>query len=234
MTLAAESAKARKDLAWLLEIEVAKRIDALVWALATSGSPAYYITPTEGEPGRVREIDRTSHAITEYSEEASLAACQAAAGSWFFDTATGRLYVNTTGGTDPSGGDYYVAAYYWKLYCDGQHPAPKELVFNGAWYDPKLDKASLPVLAMEVSGFHEGGVRQTWGALKLLNGDGSLDQELVDYIWENKVFILKVGVPGDAYAQFVTAARGRTGSITWSLDEGTVTIGLQDPLRAED
>lgn len=240
MTYAAQLGKAAKDLVWRLRIEVAKRLDNLVWTAA--GSDTYYITPSEGEPSRVRGIDRMLHAVTEYSEAANLAGCQATPASWFFDTATGRLYIHATevgsgsgsgsGAVIPSSGDYYVAGYFWKRFCDGQRAAPNELVFSGKWYDPRLKRDSIPDLSMEISGFHEGGVRQTWGEMRLANGDGALDEEIVDYIWENKVFILDVGQPGDTDAQFVTVSRGRTGSISW--DENEITIGIEDPLKAED
>lgn len=232
--------KARKDLIWLLEIEVAQRIDDKAWTSAGSGT--YYIVPAARKPSRIREIDRTVHELIEYSEEASLANCQATPASWFFDSATGRLYVHATdvgsgsgsgGGADiPSSGDYYIAAYFWKLFCDGLRPAPNEVVYNGRPYDARLKAESIPEFSMEVSNFLEAGVRQAWGDLKLANGDGGLDQDLVDYIWENKVFVLKVGEPGDTYAQFSTVSRGRTGSTTWDEDE--ITVGIEDPLQAED
>lgn len=239
MPFADQLKKAAKRLAWLFEVEVAKRIDNLAWT-NVPGTDAYYITPAEGEPSRIREIDGVLHAVTEYAEQASLAACESTAGSWFFDSATGRLYIHATeigAGSgavsgDPSAGDYYIAAFFWKLYCDGQFPAPNELIFNGKWYDPRLERDSIPDLSMELARFHEGGVRQTWGDIRLTNGDGALDQEIVNYIWENKIFLLKVGSPGDSYAQFVTVSRGRTGSISWN--ESEITIGIEDPLRAED
>lgn len=240
MTYAAQLQKAAKDLIWLLEIEVAKRLDNLSWTAA--GSDTYYITPTEGEPTRVREVDRVLHEVTEYTEAGNLAGCQATPASWFYDTATGRLYVHTTelgsgsisgaGSAIPSSGDYYIAGYFWKRYCDGQRTAPNEVIFNGIWYDPRLKRDSIPDLSMELSGFNEGGVRQTWGEMRLANGDGALDQEIVNYFWENKIFVLKIGAPGDTYAQFVTVSRGRTGSVSW--DENEITIGIEDPLKAED
>lgn len=243
MTLAAEIKRAAKRLAWLLEIEVAARIDNLVWT-QNGSADTYYITPLEGIPSRIREIDQglvvvsgplTAHVVTEYAGPdtiADLAACEATPGSWFFDPATGDLYIHTTSGAAPDSGNFYIALYFLKRFCDGQYPAPNELVFNGIWYDPRLKKDSLPDFSMEIAGFQEGGVRQTWGEMKLANADGALDQELDDYIWENKIYILKVGSPGDLYASFITVSRGRTGSISW--DDKEIMIGVEDPLKAED
>ncbi|MBE3109703.1 MAG: hypothetical protein IMZ46_04170 [Acidobacteria bacterium] len=239
MTLANELKRAAKKLAWLLEIEVGKRIDDLFWA-PISGAEVYYTTPADGCPSRIREIDRISHLVTEYDEKFHQDDCEATPGSWYFDFATGILYVHATecgsgsafGAVSPASGQYYVCAYYWKRFCDGQYPEPDELVFNGVWYDPRLKRDSLPDFSMELAGFDQGGVRQTWGEMKLANADGALDQDIVDYIWENKVFVLKIGSPGDAYASFVTVSRGRTGSIGW--DDREITVGVEDPLKAED
>lgn len=233
MTLADENKKAAKKLSWLLEIEVAKRIDNLIW-IQSGATDAYYTTPSDGYPERIREIDLITHDLQEYEEKGTQGDCESTPGSWYFDSATGRLYVNTTlsGGSSPDSGDFYITAYYWKCYCDGQYPAPNELVFNGKWYDPRLRLDSIPNLSMEISGFEEGGVRQTWSEMRLSNGDGAFDAALVDYIWENKIFILKTGVPGEAYASFVTVARGRTGSISW--DDNEITIGVEDPMKGED
>jgi hypothetical protein len=239
MTLAAQLGKAAKKLAWLFEVEVAKRIDNLSWT-QSGATDAYFSTPPEGYPERVREINVVLHEVTEYEEKGNQGDCESDAGSWYFDPGTGHLYVHATelgsgsaaGAFSPSSGNYYVAAYYWERFCDGQYPAPNELVFNGVWYEPRLKRDSIPDLSMEIAGFEEGGVRQTWSEIRLANGDGALDEEIVDYIWENKVFVLKVGEPGDPYASFVTVSRGRTGSIGGNDDE--VTIGIEDPMKAED
>lgn len=239
MTLANELKRAAKKLAWLLEVEVGRRLDALAWT-PISGTDAFYTMDAPGYPSRIREIDRVSHVVTEYQEQAHQDGCEATPGSWYFDLATGTLYVHASGfgsgssygSLSPSSGQYYVCAYYWRRFCDGQYPAPNELIFNGVWYDPRLKRDSLPDLSVELSGFQEGGVRQTWGEMKLGNADGALDMEIVDYIWENKIFVLKVGSPGDLYASFVTVSRGRTGSIAW--DDREITIGVEDPMKAED
>ena len=247
MTFAAELGKAGKRLAWLLEIEIAKRIDNLSWT-QVSGSEAFWIAITEPPPSRVRGIDLETHEVSEWEEESDVAGVEAVAGSWFYDGAAGRLYVHPTSlgivsgsgsASDttlpagaPDGGDYFIAMYFWRCFCDGQYPAPEELVFNGIWYDPRLKKDSIPDLSQEITGFQDGGIRQTWGEMRLTNGDGKLDQEIADYVWENKVYVLKLGSPGDAYGDFVTISRGRTGSIGW--DDALVSVGVEDPMRAED
>ena len=246
MSLTDQLKRAAKELAWLLEIEIAMRIDDLTWAQVPATDTWYITIPlVEGRPSRVREIYRVfasgsgfpaEHEVTEYAEEATLAGCNGNAGSWYFEN--GILYVHTTMDEAPDSGDFYIAMYFWKCFCDGQYPAPNELVFSVApgfpavWYDPRLQKDSIPDLSMEVTGFQQGGVQQTWGTLKLNNGDGELDAQLFDYIWENKVYVLRVGEPGDAYADFVPVSRGRTGGIAW--DDAAVTLGVEDPTRTVD
>lgn len=235
MTLAAQQNKAAKDIFWLLEIELGMRIDDLAWTQVPA-TEAWWIVPVEGKPSRIRTIDRTTHVLTELEEKASQADVEANPGTWFYDTTTGRLYIRmtTTGSVseEPGSGAYYAMMLFWRLFCDGQRPAPNEIVYNGRWYDPRMMIDSIPSISVEIGSFLEGGVRQTWGSLKLANGDGQLDVELADYIWENKIFILKAGSPGDTYAQLATISRGRTGSTTWTDTE--VTLGIEDPLAAED
>lgn len=186
-----------------------------------------------GGPSRIRVVDRTTGEVTELSEETSADSVEWTPGSWYFDEATGTLYLHLPDGTDPAAGGYYVAAYFWRRYCDGQYKDPETLEdAEGRWIEPRLKKDSIPDLSQEISGFQEGGVRQTWGAMRLANADGELDELIVDEIWENKIYVLKVGSPGDLYADFVSISRGRTGSISWSDEE--ITIGVEDPLKAED
>lgn len=186
-----------------------------------------------GDPSRIRVIDRTTGEVTELSHESSEDAVEWTPGSWYFDEATGTLYIHLPDGTDPAAAGYYIAAYFWRKFCDGQYPDPEAIEdAEGRWIDPRLKKDSIPDLTMEISGYQEGGVRQTWGSMKLANANGALDEAIVDEIWENKIYVLKVGSPGDAYADFTAISRGRTGSISW--DDGEITIGVEDPLKAED
>lgn len=202
--------------------------------VAILDTTTYYldIGLAKGHPTRIRGIDRSTGAVVDLDEKASAFEVEWTVSSWYFDDATGLVYLHLPDESDPGAGNYYLAFYFWRRFCDGQYPEPDEVVFNGVWYEPRLKRDSIPDFTQEISGFEEGGVRQAWGPLKLENADGLLDEEFVDYVWESKIYQLKVGARGGAYADFRTVSRGRTGSITW--EDAEVTINAEDPLKAED
>jgi hypothetical protein len=233
MTLAAEQGKAEKDLFWLLEIELGHRIEGDTWTQDSAPNTACWWMDhaAEGEPSRVRVIKNSTHGLSPYSKQTSLANCQANASSWFYDSATGRLHLHTDAGATPGSG-YLVCSHFWRRFIDSQHEAPDEFDVEGIPPDPRLDESSIPDVGLEIADFSEGGVRETWGEIKLLNADGGLDAALGLYIWQFCVFLLKCGAVGDAYADLEKAYRGRTGSFTW--EEDAVTLDFEDQLRAED
>ncbi len=232
MTLAAEQAKAVKNLVYLFEVEVGHRIDADSWTQCAGPNTAvWWISHlAEGEPSRVRECVRATHVISTYAEVASIVACQATAKTWFYDSADGKLYIHTTGGDAPNGsGVYYIAAHFWERFCDRQPDSPNTIVYNGAWYLPYLAADSLGDITLEAAPFSAGGIAQSFGSVKLINADGYFDQRLADYIYSAAQATLKVGAPGDTYAQFVTLWKGWTGNVGW--DDERVELGIEDERR---
>ena len=234
MTLAVEQAKAEKNLFWLLELELTYRIEGKTWtqAAAPNTSAWYMDHAAEGEPSRVYQLLRSTHAVSSFTERATLALCHANASSWYYDAATGRLYVHMSGSDTPAtSGKYYLRSHFWRYYSTHQYQSPNEIVIGGARVEPRLGKVPAQ-LTQEVNDFSEAGIRETWGIMKLINGDGGLDAALLAYVWHGCPFRLKVGARGDAYANLVAIHRGRTGSWAWTMNE--VTLSFEDPMRAED
>jgi hypothetical protein len=236
MTLAAEQAKQAKELVYLLEFEIGHRIEGDAWTVCDAPNTAVFWADLsgEGKPSRVRECELATSTRVEYTEKASIVECQATAKTWFYDTATGKLYVHTTNGDDPSTANaYLIDARFWDYYCDKQFPSPNEIVFNDTWYLPFLSEDSIPDVTLEVTPFSEGGIKQSFGSITLFNGEGLFDSWLNDYVYSAAQAILKVGAPGDAYNTYTTIWKGWTGNIEWS-DEGVV-INFEDERRiAED
>lgn len=246
MTVAAEQARAAKTFASLLELELGHRIDIHSWVQQGAPNTAVYATShPEGEPTRVKECDRATHAFLTYDGPAdgiaSVADCQAQAGSWYYDAATETLYVHTSGGNSPAtAGAYYVMAYFWECHCDGQYEGARALYFNGVLYRPDLDASALPEVTDEASMFSEGGIKQSFGAVKILNADGFYDTRIADpaltsltgYVYAGKNGRLKKGVPGEVYAAFVTIWEGRTGNLR--LNDRYFEISTEDARLAAD
>ena len=211
----------------LVDIEVGHRIDTHSWLQA--GAPntgAWYIAHThtdkfgehEGEPARVRENG------VELDPVASIAACHAAAASWYWDPATLLLYVHSTAGGDPGGGASIIVANTWRRF------ATRPYIFGGRPYIPLVANDSIPPVAYVTGGYHEGGTKQTFGTVKFLNGEEYFDNDLSDYIYEGKRFTSRIGDNGAAEANFAVFWDGWTSDIDWSLSE--VSIAVEDLMTA--
>lgn len=235
MTLAVEQAKAEKQLFWLLELELTYRIEGKSWtqAAAPNTNCWWMDHSTEGEPSRVLQLLRSTHAVTELGEEASIADAHASAGSWFYDSATGRLYVHMSGSDAPdTASKYYLRSHFWRYFSTHQYDAPDTLFDPaGRFIEPRLGGTPAE-LSQEVNDFSEVGVKESWGSIEINNPDAVYDVALVTYIWQMCRFILKVGSPGDAYGDLVTIHRGRTGGYIWN--DNLIKLGIEDSLLAED
>lgn len=234
MTLAAEQPKADKSLVWLFELELRYRIETKSWTQDGTYTNCWWMDhATEGEPSQVRQLLRSTSAVSTYTERATLTLCNSNASSWYYDPATGYLYVHTSGSDTPATANkYYLASSFWRRFVTAQYESPDTIVdADGLFIAPRL-RIAIPEYTQEVNEFQEVGIRETWSAVNLANGDGLYDADLDKYIWHMCLFYLKVGAPGDAISSFTTICRGRTGSIDW--DDNEVEIRTEDQIRAED
>jgi len=212
-----------KDPAWtkvyLLEIELGHRIDGDLWTQDGTYTNCWWISHTEGKPSKVEENG------SEYTERDTLSLCNSNASSWYWDSANSRLYVHTSGSDDPgTAGKYIILSYFWEYFINMQFDEP--IVFNDHYYLPYLNDNDVPNISIEASGYHEGGTRQSFGTIRLINIDGYFDTRLSDYIYEAKKLIWRVGEKGDEYADFATLWRGWTGGNSWNDKE--IEINIED------
>ena len=228
MSLAAEQEKNGKQLLWVFEVELAYRIEGKTWTQDDAPNTAcwYMDHSTEGTPSRVRQMLRSTGVVTDYgAAKASLAACQAAVSSWWYDSATGRLHVHASGGDTPAtASKYYMTSHFWKYFSTHEYPEPDTLYDPaGNRIEPRLGQMATGI-TQEVNDFSEVGCRETWDSITLANSDGKLDLLPVTYIVHYCACLLKIGAVGDAYASLVTINRGRTGSWIWDDAQWEVSI----------
>jgi len=238
MTLAAEQPKAEKNLYWLLEVEGTYRIEGKTWTQATSPNTACWWMDHSAEriPSRVFQMLRSTHVITDFGTiKGSIEDCQAAASSFFYDAAAGRLYVHMSGGDAPdTAAKYYLRSHFWVTFTTHQYKAPYTILdVNGFPAEPRFCNAPA-ALTQEINDFSVVGMKEAWGSIIISNGDAKYDAWLGDglHLWDMCRFNLKVGAKGDAYAALITVLRGRTGSTGWN-DEN-FEFRIEDQLRAED
>lgn len=188
----------------------------------------WYISHTEGKPTKVEQCLRNNLAITTYTERATLALCNDNHSSWYWDSVNNRLYLHTSGSDAPdTAGKYLIQSYFWDCFCNKQ---AGDIVFETIvgiphFYLPYLDD-TIPSIRMETSGYHEGGTKQTFGKISVINADGYFDSRLSDYIYEAKKIRYKVGERGDVYGDYITFWIGWTANIGWS-DE-YIDVGIDD------
>ena len=238
MTLAAEVAKAGKQIIPVLAIELKYRIDAKAWTQCDAPNTSVFWMDhlAEGAPSRVRECDRATHLIVEYAAGVSIAACQATAKTKFYDSSDGKLYVHTTNGNAPStAGAYYLSSHFWERWCARQLASPNEIICDGQWAEPRLAEDSVGEVNLSATPFSEGGIQQSFGSVKIQNADGRydawLDYASGHYIWSACPIVLMSATPGDDWAtiQAQTMWRGWTGNV--GRDDNDITIDIEDERR---
>ena len=97
------------------------------------------------------------------------------------------------------------------------------------FYLPYLDDDDIPAIMFETTGYHEGGTRQSFGTIRIINADGCFDTRLSNYIYEAKKMLWKVGKLGDIYSNYAVLWRGWTGNVAWSDED--IEIGIEDMRR---
>jgi len=122
-----------------------------------------------------------------------------------------------------------ILSFFWELLCNKQ-PDDTPIVFSidgvDRYYLPYLDDNDIPSIEFEITGFHEGGFKQSFGSVRIINADGYFDSRLTDYIYEAKKLLWKVGKLGNVYADYAVLWRGWSGSVAWSDED--IEIGIED------
>jgi hypothetical protein len=204
----------------LCDIEVAHRIDTPhVWT-QDGATGAWWILHKhtdkfgehEGKPSQVK----VNGAIF---TEATLANCRTTASTWHWEPAPDNyLYIHVAGGVNPGNGNFIIAAYLWRRF------ATEFYEFGGRPYLPLVAKESIPPVSYVTGGYHEGGTKQTFGTIRLLNGEGYFDTDLSDYIYEGKRLIARIGERGAVDADFAVFWDGWTGDIRWTENEVEIMV----------
>ncbi|MCK9602175.1 MAG: hypothetical protein M0R06_24230, partial [Sphaerochaeta sp.] len=155
-----------------------------------------------------------------YTQNSSLASCQAGTRRWFYDATLERLYVHITGGGSPTIANPYLLSFHVRrLATDVEE-------YGGHLYLPILPADSIPSVSSSTGRFHENGTSLSFGTIKILNGDGRFDTLFDAFIWEAKRVTVRLGEKGKGDANYMVIFDGWTGDISWNDD--FVEIGTED------
>lgn len=212
----------QKRLIVLIAVEKGHRIDEDSWTQDGVFTNCWWISHTnvimnverEGKPSRVEENG------VEYTEQESLEDCDGNPGSWWWDSSNKRLYIHATGSDDPGGGGYIILSFIWMRFGTKPH------VFEGKPHLARIRKDSISEISFSTGGYHEGGTRQTFTSVSLINMDGFFDQEFSDYIWEAKALTGWFGENGAPDEEFTIFMNQWTGNLAWS--DKQVTLSVED------
>jgi len=146
--------------------------------------------------GLYRKLTGLRQNDVDLTEVASIAACDAAAGSWYYDEqslgSTSTLYCSTTGSVDP---DLYTAMVSFFRIHLASHPR----IFGRIIYDPRLTAEALPSVTESTEDLFWGPVKRVAsGELSISNADGMFDRLSATWAWKNAK--VRVYFGGDSLA----------------------------------
>lgn len=149
---------------------------------------------TDVVPGGVyRRVVGVRVDTSDYTEVATTTLCNATPRSWYWDEATGEVYVYTSTGADP---DTFTAVQVLVRFYFGT----KGLVLNrvdgstdtGVYYHPRLTN-SLPNVSSVIEDMLFGNKDTSSGSVSFTNGDGLWNTLIANYLWRNKSIRFYVG-----------------------------------------
>lgn len=203
--------------------EINPRMEVTGFSLTSGETYCYEIVIAE----RGVEITEVFENGTAYTEEDSQADVETYPSTWYFDSATRKLYVHTSGGNAPS--NYQIDAGFWLCFTnwrDETHP----MVFGGNNYLPFLTRSRVPDISQQVHPFFEHSLSVSSGTIGLNNVKMGttyfFDKLWRRYKWENRKVVLKAGGPDFAYADYKTVYTGVVKSK--KISDECFELGLTD------
>lgn len=148
--------------------------------------------------------------------KASIAEVEATAGTYWHDTANGKLYVHVADGTSPLNNT--VMAYFWVYF------ATKGIVLDSRYYEPYIAENGIPSLSQASQQIHWGASQISSGEIVLINSRGFFDQIASRWIWNNKDAKIMLGGDALAYSEYTTIFAGKIMEAVFTRTEFSLTI----------
>lgn len=196
-SFAAWAAWPDREVVILAEVTPAKELTA--WsstadpAVFQTSLPLFVYADVIGAPGIAQRCVGVRQDATDLASVPSFADVQGSAGSWYWDSAAGVLYVHTTTGASPATFTVLQAFVTFRFASTG-------IVLNlsandpstGVFYHPWLT-GELPRTAQEVEDLFFGVKLTETGSLSFTNGHGFWHRAFAEYWWKNRRVQLLVG-----------------------------------------
>jgi hypothetical protein len=133
-----------------------------------------------------RDLTRILENGTAYTERASIALVDANAGSYYFDEASGQLYVRCSDSGAADRALIWIVPYFKVHFSSGLGRDGKPKIFSGIYFEPIFDAAALPAIENEQTDFLAGG-GMSFGDLEiqLANPVRFFDRLWTAWSWKN-------------------------------------------------
>jgi len=196
--------------------------ESVAVSLPAMQTATYYVPFDErgATPANVYENGVKLTALT------SIATVDAAAGSWWYDSAVKKIYVHCTDGVDPI--NHTITVDFWMYFTSWQDGTT---IFNGKNYLPLVAADGIPDISQEVQPYYEGTFAISSGSVSLINGlfkkyGYYFDKLFPGYFWLNRKVRILAGAEGFTYAEFRAVNTGTIYSI--DISDQRFTLNLRD------
>ena len=200
-TFAALIAEPSSEKIFLAEINPAEHL--LGWTLTDGRTNTYEIIflnevitladdSTETLRKVVSSVEEDGTALTKTAP--NLDFVEAIPGTWWQNTANGKLYIHTSGSDDPKG--YTIIGFFWLYF------ATKGIILNSRYYEPYIAQRGIPGLRQSNPNLYWGVISISGGNLVLLNNRGYFDQIARKFIWIDKTVKILLGGDSLPYGEY--------------------------------
>jgi hypothetical protein len=182
----------------LAELTPSKTLEDQVWTSVGSDTfstplPHFVYAIVVGEPGVEQRCVGVRQNDTDLIAAVSVAAVQAAAGSWYWDEAANTLYVHATTGASPATFTVIQAFVTFRFASTGiiLERTPGQPA-SGSYYHPWIT-GELPRTVQQVEDLLFGAKLTETGSISFTNGHGFWHRAFADYWWKNRRVQVLVG-----------------------------------------
>lgn len=151
-----------------------------------------------GSPMHVLSVAEDGTDLTEVSTLGAVSA-----GEWYYDGATGRVYVQASSGNVY---DKVIVADYKLYFSSNTDGDEKGVIFNDRLYEPLV--LSVPSIRQMKTDLFWGISIVSDGQLSLFNHNGYFDKWYNDFAWNNKPILVLLGGEDLPYSEFMEMFTG--------------------------
>jgi hypothetical protein len=167
------------------------------------------------------------------SIQSSIVTVEAAAGSFWHDTAARKVYVHTSTGIDPV--NFAYVGRFW-FYASQWSKVGDMAEFNGHDYPPLIAADGIPDVTVSIDPIWQGSFQLSVGSLLFINGYRKgwggyvFDIRCADWIWEGSRWRILAGGPGFTYSELKPVVSAYCTGKRWARQ--TFEVALGDPRAA--